>query len=481
MRDLWGRCLGVRRGLSSAVRLTAIATCLTAGLAACAPSPTYQDPLAQIGGTIPPAASRAGAADFRAVSLGVVLTANTIKAMRAATEVHQHTAELRFDSEMAVEDADPVPLTHAIQRALKHRFKRVVKLDNLAAAGAAGVDAVMLLDIRIDYGSITGTKTTVKLRGIIMDLNHDQLGEVAGNGIGRIPFFPTAYMFHDASVRAVRNFAQSLDRAPDIAARLRAPGLPAPASSTPLLASAPAGPPLRPLPANGRRVALVVGNAHYRDVPTLSNTANDARLVARTLKGLGFTLVGGGAQLDLDRHRFLTEIAQFGRMLNGGAVAVFYYAGHGLQLRGENYLVPVDANPEKPADADIQLVDTSAILHQMEDSGARLKVVMLDACRNNPFGGRGLRGVDSGLAQMAAPVGTLISYATAPGHVAEDGAAGGDGPYALALTRAMRQPGVGILRMFNDVAVQVDATTAHAQQPWLALSPIDGDFYFDGR
>ena len=75
----------------------------------------------------------------------------------------------------------------------------------------------------------------------------------------------------------------------------------------------------------------------------------------------------------------------------------------------------------------------------------------------------------------------MISSTTAPGHVAEDGAAGGDGPYALALTRAMRQPGVGILRMFNDVAVRVDTTTAHAQQPWLALSPIDGDFYFDGR
>ena len=480
MPDVWVRSPGLRSGLPRATRLAAVLVCLATGLAACTPSPTYQDPLAQIGGTVPPAGPRAGQADFREVSLGVVLTANTIKAMRAATEVHQHTAGLRFDSEMAVEDADPVPLTRAIQQALKHRFKRVVKLDNFAAAKAVGVDAVMFLDIRIGYGSITGTDTTVKLRGIIVDPNHAQLGEVAGNGTGTLPIFPTAYMFHEAAERAVKQFAQSLDHASDIAARLRAPVLPASAPSAPELASAPAAP-FRPLPASARRVALVVGNARYRNVPTLSNTANDARLVARTLKSLGFTLVGGGAQLDLDRHQFLTEIAQFGRMLNAGSVAVFYYAGHGLQLRGENYLVPVDANPEKPSDADIQLVDTGAILHQMEDSGARLKVVMLDACRNNPFGGRGLRGVDSGLAQMAAPVGTLISYATAPGHVAEDGAAGGDGPYALALTRAMRQPGVGILRMFNDVAVRVDATTAHAQQPWLALSPIDGDFYFDGR
>jgi uncharacterized caspase-like protein len=147
-------------------------------------------------------------------------------------------------------------------------------------------------------------------------------------------------------------------------------------------------------------------------------------------------------------------------------------------VRGENYLVPVDANPEKPSDADIQLVDGGLVLHQMEDSGAKLKIVILDACRNNPFGGRGLRDAAGGLAQMTAPVGTLISYATAPGNVAQDGEPGGDSPYTIALTEAMQRPNVDVLRMFNEVAVTVDKTTAHSQQPWLALSPISGEFYF---
>jgi len=469
------RTSGIRHGLHRLVRLIAGAALLCVGLAACAPSPDYQDPLAQIGRSVVPEAGQRTRANFKTLALGIVFTPNTMKAMKAAA-VAQQGAALRFMNGEATKDADPQKLTRAINETLRQRFGRVVELANFDAAKAAGVDAVMALDIQIKYAFMFGTDTTVALRGIFLDARRAPVGQVAGNGSVALPFSPSSYGFRRASERAVKQFAYSLDHASDVAARLNAP-----APSAAVLASTPVGPPFRPLPANARRVALVVGNAHYRDVPTLANTAADARLVATTLQGLGFTLVGGGAQLDLDRHQFLKEIAQFGRMLNGGSVAVFYYAGHGLQLRGENYLVPVDANPERPADADIQLVDTSAILHQMEDSGARLKVVMLDACRNNPFGGRGLRGVDSGLAQMAAPVGTLISYATAPGHVAEDGAAGGDGPYALALTQAMRQPGVGILRMFNNVAVRVDATTAHAQQPWLALSPIDGDFYFDGR
>ncbi|MDE2005740.1 MAG: caspase family protein [Rhodospirillales bacterium] len=264
---------------------------------------------------------------------------------------------------------------------------------------------------------------------------------------------------------------------PGIATRSQA----VPVSVAASLPASPAAAALRPLPSAPDRVALVIGNASYRYVPALRNTTNDARLVARTLRQLGFRLVGGGAQINLDRHQFLVDISTFGHMLGVGSVAVFYYAGHGLQVRGHNYLVPIDANPERASDAEIQMVDANMILDQMQDSGARLKIVMLDACRNNPFGGSGLRGVGGGLAQMAAPEGTLISYATAPGHVAADGPPGGDGPYARALTQAMGQPHVGILKMFNNVAVAVDSTTGHEQQPWLALSPISGNFYFDGQ
>ena len=150
-------------------------------------------------------------------------------------------------------------------------------------------------------------------------------------------------------------------------------------------------------------------------------------------------------------------------------------------MQGANYLVPVDANPAKPSDLDFQTINVDSVLRQMEDSSAKLKVVVLDACRNSPFGGRGLRDTSGGLAQMRAPEGTIVSYATQPGNVAQDGERGGDSPYSVALSQSMQQRGLDALRMFNEVGVFVDRSTAHAQQPWLALSPISGEFYFAGH
>ena len=123
-----------------------------------------------------------------------------------------------------------------------------------------------------------------------------------------------------------------------------------------------------------------------------------------------------------------TAVQNFGRQVQGADVALFYYAGHGVQVSGANYLVPVSANPTREADVDFQMVDVNLVLRQMQGSGTRLNMVILDACRNNPFGARGLRASDGGLAQMRAPEGTLISYATQPGNVAQDGA-DGHSPY----------------------------------------------------
>jgi uncharacterized caspase-like protein len=230
-----------------------------------------------------------------------------------------------------------------------------------------------------------------------------------------------------------------------------------------------------------RRVALVIGESRYANVPRLANTENDAKLVARTLQGLGFTLVGGGALMNLDKPAFDKAIRDFAGALGGSTAALFFYAGHGLQMQGTNYLVPVDANPTKPADAYFELVDVGTVLHQMEGAGTRLNLVLLDACRNNPFSAQGLRATGGGLAQMEAPKGTLISYATQPGNVASDGAAGGNSPYALALTRAMQEPGHDVFELFNTVGVDVDRRTDGAQQPWLSSSPIEGNFYFSAR
>lgn len=226
------------------------------------------------------------------------------------------------------------------------------------------------------------------------------------------------------------------------------------------------------------RVALIIGESRYVHVPPLNNTTNDARLVASSLKKLGFELVGGAAQVDLDKTGIERAIRDFRNKLSPTTVGLFYYAGHGLQIQGVNYLVPVGANPTTAADADFELVDANVVLRQMADAGSSLNIVILDACRNNPFGGTGMRAAGGGLAQMKAPKGTLISYATQPGNVAGDGPAGGDSPYTQALVGAIEKRGEDLFQVFNEVGLAVDHATNGAQQPWVSSSPLEGAFYF---
>ena len=229
-----------------------------------------------------------------------------------------------------------------------------------------------------------------------------------------------------------------------------------------------------------KRIALVVGNSSYQSVAPLTNPKNDAGLIAETLRSVGFTLIGNRAQLDLDKASFDKAVQTFGNALVGADVALFYYAGHGVQIRGANYLVPVSANPVKEADVDFQMVDVALILRQMEGSGTRLKLVILDACRNNPFGGRGLRSTQGGLAQIQAPEGTLLSYATQPGNIALDGS-GDNSPFSAALAQTIQKPGIDVFQTFNQVGLIVKRATGGSQQPWVSSSPIDGDFYFTGK
>ncbi len=270
------------------------------------------------------------------------------------------------------------------------------------------------------------------------------------------------------------------------ASRLRAgAAVAAAAAASPLVALAVAL--LVSLPSGGpsvaatpeRRIALVIGNSQYVNVPRLANTANDARLIGETLQGLGFTLVGGKVLVDLDRAGFQKAIRSFGDQLSSAAVGLFYYGGHGLQVDGVNYLVPVEANPSKSSDVDFELIDANLVLKVMEGASSKLNMVILDACRNNPFGGRGLREIGGGLAQMKAPRGTLISYATQPGNVASDGGIGSrNSPYATALAETLKTPGLGLFEVFNRVGLAVDRQTKGVQQPWVSNSPIDGQFYF---
>ena len=226
-----------------------------------------------------------------------------------------------------------------------------------------------------------------------------------------------------------------------------------------------------------RRVALVIGNSAYQNVAPLKNPANDAPLMAEALTAVGFELIGGKPLLNADKAALERAIRSFGQALRGGAVGLFYYAGHGVQIDGVNYLVPVAANIADELDVKFELVDAGLVLDAMAIARNRLNIVILDACRNNPFGGRGLRGIGGGLAQVSAPAGTVISYATQPGDVAEDGT-GRDSPYTEALSSAIRRPGLDIFATFNEVGLKVKETTGGRQQPWLATSPIEGQFYF---
>jgi uncharacterized caspase-like protein len=240
-----------------------------------------------------------------------------------------------------------------------------------------------------------------------------------------------------------------------------------------------ADPKAAPTPTSGseQRVALVIGNGRYHSVTPLQNPPNDARLIGQTLASLGFQIINDAPLLDADRATMERAIRAFGKKLRGGAIGLFYYAGHGVQIDGENYLVPVSANVEDPADVKYELIGIDYVLDEMRNAGNRLNIVILDACRNNPFGARGLRGMTRGLAIMQAPAGTIISYATQPGATAADGSKQ-NSPFSTALAASINMPGRSVFETFNDIGLAVKSSTGGQQQPWFDTSPIEGDFQF---
>ncbi len=228
------------------------------------------------------------------------------------------------------------------------------------------------------------------------------------------------------------------------------------------------------------RVALVIGNTHYGYIPTLKNPSNDARFIGEQILASGFELVGGAPLMDLTKTKFERAVADFGQLLSQhpGAVGFFYYAGHGIQVNGANYLVPTDANPNRIADLSRQAIAVDTLLQEMEDSRTGLNIIVLDACRNNPFGGRGIRESGAGLAQVRAPKGSIIVYATQPGNIALDGPSGQNSPFAKALAYALSDSELDLFGTFNEVGLLVADATGGEQQPWISSSPISGRFCF---
>ena len=220
------------------------------------------------------------------------------------------------------------------------------------------------------------------------------------------------------------------------------------------------------------RMALVIGNGAYSNAPHLKNPAHDAIDIAEHLAKAGFTVKHG---VNLTQRQMKAMIREFGQMLKGGGQGLFYFAGHGIQLRGRNYLIPVDANIQSETDVEDQAVDSNLMLGLMDEAGNGLNVVILDACRNNPFS-RGFRSASNGLAQMDAPSGTLIAYATAPGSVASDGNAR-NGLYTQELLKNMLIPNLSIEEVFKRVRIAVRNSTGGQQTPWESSS-LTGEFYF---
>jgi len=222
--------------------------------------------------------------------------------------------------------------------------------------------------------------------------------------------------------------------------------------------------------ATEQRRALVIGNSAYSSGP-LKNPVNDASDMATMLRKLGFIVT-------LKRNAGLQEmeeaIEEFGNKLKRGGVGLFYYAGHGVQVNGVNYLLPVGAKINKEADVRFKAVDAGKVLAEMENANNGLNIVILDACRDNPFG-KTFRSASRGLAIVSnAPVGTFISYSTGAGQVARDGEAR-NSPYTSALLQYMQEPGVPITDVFINVRQKLRKETG--QVPW-ELSSLEGKFYF---
>jgi hypothetical protein len=220
-----------------------------------------------------------------------------------------------------------------------------------------------------------------------------------------------------------------------------------------------------------QQLALVIGNGAYRDAP-LINPVNDARDIASILGGLGFQVIH---KENLTQNEMKKVIRAFGERIRNTGIGLFYYAGHGIQVNGQNYLIPVGANINSEDEVEYESVDVGLLLAQMGSAGNSMNIVILDACRNNPFA-RSFRSGVRGLASINAPSGTLIAYATAPGSVASDGDAR-NGLYTQELLTSIKTPGLNIEEVFKRTRIAVRDKTSGRQIPWESSSLV-GDFYF---
>jgi uncharacterized caspase-like protein len=235
-----------------------------------------------------------------------------------------------------------------------------------------------------------------------------------------------------------------------------------------------------------KRVAFVVGNGAYKNVAPLPNPAVDARSMAKLLRNVGFDVVEGA---NLTRDKMTEKLLEFGKKAESADVALFFYAGHGIAVNGTNYLLPVDADLKSEMDVKLGAAINVDVTLEQTMADAKVKLVLLDACRDNPFAAR-IRSakatrsisVASGLAEMKSGEGTLIAFATGPGQTALDGEAGTNSPFTRALLANIATPGVEIQQAMTKVRAQVNEETNKNQLPWghtnligtVYLNPVAG-------
>ncbi len=225
------------------------------------------------------------------------------------------------------------------------------------------------------------------------------------------------------------------------------------------------------VPVTEPRHALVIGNAAYVAAP-LINPANDAQAVAKVLQRAGFTV---DLKLNATQRQMQDAVTSFGDRLKSGGAGLFYFAGHGVQIKGRNYLLPVGSDIQREDEVAYKAVDVQQVLDKMETAKNRINMVVLDACRDNPFA-RASRSTSGGLSQLDAPIGSLIAFATAPGSVASDGRTA-NGLYTQHLLANIERPGTAIEEVFKRVRLGVRLDSNGQQVPWESTS-LEGDFYF---
>jgi uncharacterized caspase-like protein/regulator of sirC expression with transglutaminase-like and TPR domain len=224
-----------------------------------------------------------------------------------------------------------------------------------------------------------------------------------------------------------------------------------------------------------KRLALVIGNSNYQNGGSLPNPVNDAASIASALQSVGFEVM---KYQNVTQREMKMAINAFGQKLHGYEVGVFYYAGHGIQNKGMNYMIPVEADLQNEEQVEFDCVAADRVLAYMDAAQVKVNVIIMDACRNNPFERSWHRSANgNGLAMMNAPTGSLIAYATAPGRVASDGT-GSNGLYTSALLKYLNDPKLSIEQVFKKVRTEVTEKSAGAQVPWETTSLTGDDFYF---